>query len=97
MEIWSALKAKADVKMGEMEPLRVFSFLLNPEDQKAAFALTHELLETTLGGGAASAGTSKGKAGKQSAASSSGISRGKAASASKDEDADVKAAASMFL
>jgi hypothetical protein len=95
MEIRVALRSKADVKMEDMEPLHVFSFLLSPEDPKAAFALTHELLTKTLGGSSAVA--AKGKGSKQSAASSSTCGRWKAAVAVKDEDADVKAAASMFL
>jgi len=97
MEIWAAIRSKADVKMEDMEPLHVFNFLLSPEDQKAAFALTHELLTKTLGGSTRSAVAAKGKGSKQSAASSSTCGRSKAAVAVKDEDADVKAAASMFL
>ena len=97
MEIWAAIRSKADVKMEDMEPLHVFSFLLSPKDQKAAFALTHELLTKTRGGSTRSAVAAKGKGSKQSAASSSTRGHSKAAVAAKDEDAVVKPAASMFL
>ena len=58
LEMCAGLRSKADVKMEGMEPLHVFSFLLSPEDQTAAFAMTHELLMKALGGSAGLAGAS---------------------------------------
>ena len=49
-EIWAKLSArKDDLKLDDLQPLHVFSFLLSPEDQKAAFQLTHELLTQATG------------------------------------------------
>ena len=97
MGFWAARRSKADVKTEGTKPLHAFSFLLSPENQKAAFALTHELLTKTLGGSTGLAGASKGKASKQWTAASSTGGRAKAALPAKDEDTDVKAAASMVL
>ena len=91
-EIRAQLSAKKDdLKPDDLQPLHVFSFLLSPEDQKAAFQLTHELLTQATG----KAGKSgKGKDIKGTASSSFAQS---ASSGSRHEDTTMPAAAEMFL
>jgi hypothetical protein len=90
-EIWAKLSAQKDsLKLDELQPLHVFSFLLSPEDQKAAFQLTHEMLTQTSGKGG------KHGKGKECKASSSSCSQ-PSSSSLKHEDATMSAAAEMFL
>jgi len=67
-EIWVQLKAKdqEQLKLDELQPLHVYSFLMSTEDQKAAFQLTHEMLNQPAGE------DGKGKTGKGSRSSGSG-------------------------
>ena len=91
-EIWAQLKDKKDVlKLDDLQPLHVFSFLLSPEDQKAAFQLTHELLTQATGKGGRSG---KGKEIKDTSSSSFAAS---ASSSSRPEDPAIAAAAEMFV
>lgn len=91
-EIWAKLSArKDDLKLDDLQPLHVFSFLLSPEDQKAAFQLTHELLTQATGKGGKSG---KGKEKKDTSSSSFAQS---SSSSSVPEDPALAAAAEMFL
>jgi hypothetical protein len=91
-EIWAQLSARKDeLKLDELQPLHVFSFLLSQEDQKAAFQLTHEMLSQTSGKGG------KHGKGKDSKATSASSSQPSSSSSSKHEDATLSAAAEMFL
>jgi hypothetical protein len=92
-EIWAQLSAKKDeLKLDDLQPLHVFSFLLSPEDQKAAFKLTHGLLTQSTGKGGKNG---KGKEIKDS--SSSSLAQAPASSSSRQEDMTMSAAAEMFL
>ena len=93
-EIWAKLSArKDDLKLDDLQPLHVFSFLLSPEDQKAAFQLTHELLTQATGKGG-KGGKGKEIKGKDTS-SSSWVASG--SSSCRPEDPAIAAAAEMFL
>ena len=81
---------KDDLKLDDLQPLHVFNFLLSPEDQKAAFQLTHELLTQATGKGG------KGGKGKEIKDNSSS-SFAQTSSSSRPEDPALAAAAEMFL
>ena len=93
-EIWAKLSAKKDdLKLDDLQPLHVFSFLLSPEDQKAAFQLTHELLTQATGKGGKGGKSGKGK----EIMDNSSSSFAQTSSSSRPEDPALAAAAEMFL
>ena len=94
-EIWHRLSStdKDALKLDALSPLHVFSFLLSPEDQKAAFQLTHEMLNQKDGKGGKSG---KGKDHKSSSSRASS-SKKSSSSALGLDDSSMAAAADMFL